>query len=253
MTFKPSPFVPRPNGSSRAGAAKRDPVVSVPLFQTLPAAERFQLAAVAAHEHYHKGQVVFQEGDPAQTVWFVIDGWVYLVKRTPRGEPATILPITPSEALCGLSAFEQSVYAASVVAGTETEVIRIPAAAFTRLLDRYPAFTRSVLLICCHRIRQMAEAISLASASVEQRLAHSLLRLEATFGPTIPITHQELARMAGTRWETSIRTLSTMKQRGWIESSRGQVVITHAAELRQLLKSAATRGGRDGSVESHGT
>jgi CRP-like cAMP-binding protein len=82
----------------------------------------------------------------------------------------------------------------------------------------------------------MAQTISLAQASVEQRLAYALLRLRASFGKTIPITHQELSRMAGTRWETSIRTLSRMKHKGWIASSRGKVTLLRPQQLSALLR-----------------
>ena len=71
-----------------------------------------------------------------------------------------------------------------------------------------------MLAICYQQIRRMAEAISLAQAPVEQRIAYVLLRLHRTFGKTIPVTHRELARMVGTRWGTSIWTLSSMKRRG---------------------------------------
>jgi hypothetical protein len=41
--------------------------------------------------------------------------------------------------------------------------------------------------------------------------------------------------MAGTRWETSIRTLSVMKRKGWISSSRGKITVVLPQKLRALL------------------
>lgn len=82
----------------------------------------------------------------------------------------------------------------------------------------------------------MAEAISLAQAPVEQRLAYVLLRLLATFGKTVPVTHQELSRMAGTRWETSIRTIASFKRKRWLSTSRGKMTILAPQGLRDLLR-----------------
>lgn len=206
-----------------------------PLFRALPQTELNDLATTCELRRFRKGETIFEEGQPAEAVWIVKRGWVSLVKRTPHGGLATIFAMTPAEPLCGISAFEHGTYSSSAIASTDTQLIKIPAEAFSRLLDRYPALARRVLVICCQRIRRMAEAISLAQAPVEQRIASVLLRLRRTFGKTIPVTHHELAGMVGTRWETSIRTLSTMKRRGWVASSRGRITLLAPRKLRALL------------------
>jgi CRP/FNR family transcriptional regulator len=161
---------------------------------------------------------------------------VYLVKRTPLGVPVTIFTVTPEEVLCGFSAvIDHGAYYASAIAATDTTAIRVPREEFAKLLKNQPGFAEQVLAIYHTRMRHLAEAISLASSPVERRLAYTLLRLKSSFGNTIPVTHQELARMAGMRWETSIRMLSSMKRRGWIASTRGQVTILDSRKLRGLL------------------
>jgi len=206
-----------------------------PLFRTLPQTELTNLATTCELRRFRKGETIFAEGQPAEAVWIVKRGWVSLVKGTPHGGPATIFAITPAEPVCGISAFEHGTYSATAIASTDTQLIKIPSEAFSRLLDHHPALARQVLAICCQRIRRMAEAISLAQAPVEQRIAYVLLRLRRTFGKTIPMTHQELARMVGTRWETSIRTLSIMKRRGWVASSRGRMTVLVPRRLQVLL------------------
>ncbi|MBI4322643.1 MAG: Crp/Fnr family transcriptional regulator, partial [Candidatus Omnitrophica bacterium] len=189
---------------------------------------------------FRKGERLFEEGQPAASVWVIQRGWVYLVKRAPQGIPVTIFTITPEEVLCGFSAVVgQSAYYASAVSATDTTAIRVPQAGFARLLSEQPGFAEKVLAIYHTRMRHMAEAISLAQAPVEQRLAYVLLRLRATFGKTIPITHHELSHMAGTRWETSIRTLSVMKRKGWIASSRAKITVLASAKLQGLLNHQA--------------
>lgn len=207
----------------------------IPLFRTVPATELKHVAAACELRRFRKGETIFHEGQPAVAVWVVTRGWVYLVKDTPQGGLATIFAMTPSEPICGISAFDRGAYSATAVAATDTQLIEIPAAIFAGLLDRSPAFARHVLLTCCERIRRMAEAISLAQAPVEQRMAYVLLRLQRSFGRSIPVTHQELAGMVGSRWETSIRTLSAMKRSGWVVSSRGRITLLAPRKLRALL------------------
>ncbi|MDP3723114.1 MAG: Crp/Fnr family transcriptional regulator [Candidatus Omnitrophota bacterium] len=212
-----------------------DFLAQLPLFRTVPQTELKDLARTCELRRFRKGETIFEEGRPAEAVWMVKRGWVFLVKETPRGGRATIFAMTPAEPLCGISAFEHGTYSATAVASTDTQLIKIPAEAFSRLLDRDPALARQVLAICCQRMQRMAEAISLAQAPVEQRIAYVLLRLRRTFGKTIPLTHYELAGMVGTRWETSIRTLSAMKRSGWVASSRGRMTVLAPRHLQALL------------------
>ena len=207
----------------------------VSLFRNIPAAELKKLAPSCELRCFRRGDVLFKEGDQAAWIWIVQKGWVYLVKRTTQGEFATIFAVTPKDALCGISAMDQRVYSLGAIAATETQLIKVPAAVFSQLLEHHPKFCHQVLLACCNRMRDMAEAISMAPAPAAKHMAYTLLRLRSTFGNTIPVTHHELARMAGIRWETSIRNLSQMKRRGWIASSRGKVTVLGADGLRGLL------------------
>ena len=215
-----------------------DILAQVPLFRTLPQATLTALAMTCELRRFHRGEMIFEAGQPAEAVWIVQRGWVSLVIDTPQGSRATLFAMTPAEPLCGLSAFEHGTYSSTAIASTDTQLLKIPAEAMSRLLDRNPALARQVLAIGGQRIRRMAEAISLAQAPVEQRMASVLLHLRRAFGRTIPITHQELAGMVGTRWETSIRTLSTMKRRGWVASSRGRMTVLAPRKLRALLNTS---------------
>ena len=213
-------------------------LATLPLFRALHAATLKALGDVSELRRFRKGEVLFKESQPAEAVWLIQRGWVYLVKRTPQGAPVTIFTVTPEEVLCGFSAVvgQSASYYASAVAATDTTAIRMPHADFARLLRDQLGFAERILAIYHTRMRHMAEAISLAQAPVELRLAYVLLRLRATFGRTVPVTHHELSRMAGTRWETSIRILSSMKRRGWLTSSRGKVTIVAPQTLRELLE-----------------
>jgi len=218
-------------------------LAQIPLFRFLLSSQLKQLGERCELRRFRKGEVLFEEGQPAESVWLIQRGWVYLMKRSPQGRPATIFTVTPEDVLCGFSAaVNEGAYYASAVAATETTAIRVPHTDFTNLLQRQPGFAERVLAIYHTRMRHMAEMISLASSPVEQRLAYTLLRLRASFGKTIPVTHQELARMAGTRWETSIRTMSSFKRKQWLATSRGKMSVLRPGQLKGLLRPPA-RGG----------
>lgn len=212
-----------------------DYLAHIPLFQTLPAAQLRQLGEHCELRRFRKGETLFKEGQRAESVWLIQRGWVYLVKRTPHGVPVTIFTVTPEELLCGFSAvIDHGAYYASAIAATTTTAIRVPREKFARLLKDQPGFAEQVLAIYHTRMRHLAEAISLASSPVERRLAYTLLRLKGSFGKTVPVTHQELSRMAGTRWETSIRTIASFKRKHWLSTSRGKMTILRPDQLKAL-------------------
>ena len=226
----------------------------IPLFQTIPPKRLQEIGTIAELRRFRKGETIFKESQPAERVWLIQHGWVHLAKYTPQGTQVTIFTVTPGEMLCGFSAvLGYGTYYASAVAATDTTALGIPREAFSRLLQEQPGFAESILTIYHTRMRNMAEAISLGQAPVEQRLAYTLLRLRSSFGNVVPVTHHELARMAGTRWETSIRTLSVMKRRKWITTSRGKMTVVAPQKLRALLTRQKTpclgRGRRAESPE----
>lgn len=219
----------------------------IPLFRHLPVAVLKQMGEVSEVRRFRKGEVLFEEGQPASMVWLIQQGWVHLIKRTPQGTPATIFTVTPEEVLCGFSAVVgRAAYYASALAATKTTAVSVPQETFAQLLKHQPGFAEQILTIYHTRMQHLAQAISLAQAPVEQRLAYVLLRLRAAFGNTVPITHHELARMAGTRWETSIRTLSTFKRKRWLATSRGRMTVLCPDQLKGLLRGST----REGAVRS---
>ncbi len=210
-------------------------LVRIPLFSILSKEELAFLSQNGREQCYPQGGVVFKEGDSADWVWVVKEGWIRLVRHTASGKLITIFTMTPEEVLCGLSAFDHGTYSASGIAATESLLIRIPTSNFSRLMDQNPAFVRQVLSICCHRIKRMGYAYSMAYESVGDRVISVLLRLYEKFGEELPFTKREVAQMAGTTTETCIRTLSRMRQKGWVNGRRGKLTLINLQSLRQSL------------------
>lgn len=211
----------------------------LPLLKTLPGEVLEHIAGQCTLHQFNKGDTIFEEDQQVKAVWLVRRGGVYLIKRTHQKEPATIFLMTPEECLCGISVFGYHTYSVGAVAATEAELIRIPSELFLQLIETYPKFTSAVLLSSCTRLRHMANSIAIAQAPVDQRVAYVLSRLRGSFGNTIPITHHELARMAGTRWETSIRTIAAMKRKRWVASRRGRLTILQPRRLEALAANSS--------------
>ena len=204
-------------------------------FKRLSASERQRLTAVAREKRYAKGETVFRAGDPAESVCIVKEGRVHLMKFLEGGQVSTTCVMAQGETFCCLPALDRQPYPVDAVAAVDSVVVRVPTSAFHQLLQQNPTFLRDSLCLFCDRLRQVEHKSCMMSYdSVERRLAQALLTLEKKFGPTIPLTKHELAELAGTTVETTIRVLSQLKKQGVVTSSRGSTTIAKPDQLRRL-------------------
>ena len=206
----------------------------IPLFATLSKETLPSLIQHCSEQLYPKGCFVFREGAPAEWVWVVKEGWLQLVRHTGSGKPITLFIVTPDEVLCGLSAFDHSIYSADGIAVTDAALIQIPSLIFSNLMEENPPFAMGVFAICCLRIKKMCQTYCMAYEPVSERIAGALVRLHEKFGKELPFTHRELAQMAGTTTESCIRTLSQMKKDGWINGRRSWVELKNLKSIERL-------------------
>ena len=206
-------------------------------FSRLNPSQRQRLASVSREKRYAKGETIFRAGDPAEAVCVVKAGRVHLMKFLESGQASTTCVMTTGETFCCLPALDRQPYPVDAIAAEDSVVIRVPTSVFHELLQANPAFLQRSLCLFCDRLRQVEDKSCMVYDSVERRLAQALLTLSKKFGPTIPLTKHELAELANTTVETTIRVLSHLKKQGVIRSSRGSTTIAKPDQLRHLAGS----------------
>ena len=211
---------------------------AIPLCQALSPEGLKQIQSASTQERYKKGMVLFRQGERAEAMWLVVDGWVHLV-RSPEPVDAergiVLFTITPDEVLCGVSAIESGRYNLSAVAGTDCLAVKIPGAVFRDTLRREPEFTYHVLRLCARRLQHIAEQYGAMAESVSHRIIRAILRLHHQFGRTLPVTHRELAQMSWTTTESAIRVVRRLKHHGYVTGTRGRLVVKHSNALERAL------------------
>ncbi|MBI3324833.1 MAG: Crp/Fnr family transcriptional regulator [Candidatus Omnitrophica bacterium] len=211
-------------------------LATVEPFKRLAPVERNRLTQGAREERYAKGETIFREGQPCESVWVVKTGRVHLMRFLADGKASTTCVMTSGESFCCLPALDRKRYPVDAVAAEDSTVVRIPLETFHRAMARSQTFAQQTLCLFCDRLRQVEHKSCMSYEPAEARLAQVLLTLSKKFGSTIPLTHQELAEIAGTTHETTTRTLSRFKQQGLIRSSRGKTTLVRPEQLQALLK-----------------
>ena len=204
------------------------------LFGHLSAKERQRVAAFSHERIYAKGEVIFHEGRPSDSVWLTLEGRVHLLHHQAEGRVQASCVMTPGETFCCLPALDQGIYPATAVAATQARVLQIPHPLFQEMMKNSSRLLQQALCVFGGRLRQIEAKGCMIHDPVERRVAQILLALQKKFGDSIPLTRQEIAELCGTTVETAIRTISRFQQEGWVRSTRGKVQLLQPDSLGRL-------------------
>lgn len=221
-----------------APAGPKGLLAGLEIFRKLPAEALREAEKSVLERKYAKGDSIFLEGDPADYVWFVKEGHVKAVVHSAGGRDMTLC-MNGSQTMFGsCCCFGEKTYACNGIAETDVTILAYPMGEFLGLLDRHPALSQAVVEELSKRLRQSKDMQAFEQESVEKRILHVLANLAAEFGNTIPLTRREIAEMAGTTVETSIRTFSRFEEEGLVATSRGKITLKSLKELTRKLEEA---------------
>ena len=207
------------------------------IFSGLSENELQTLVRLATERGYQSNEFIFWEGDAPDYFYVVASGRVKAVKHSSTGKDFIIAFFGPGEMFGEVAVFENKPYPASAQAVTGTRVLAIKKDDFLHFLAGHPQVALSIINVLGSRLRDAANRLKdLAGERVEQRLARILLMLSAKLGKTLPFTRQEIADMAGTTTETTIRLTTQLKERGIISTVRGKITIVDELKLRLLAE-----------------
>ncbi len=207
----------------------------------LDEAELAELANLVVERRFNSGEFIFWDGDTPGWFYIVAEGQVKALKHSTQGKEFIIAFFGPGEMFGEVAVFENKPYPASAQSTMETRVLGIRRPDFLSFLTRRPEVAMRIISVLGGRLRDAQNRLrDLAGERVEQRLARTLLMLNSKLGSTLPFTRQDIADMAGTTTETSIRFMSQLKNRGIIRSTRGKIIIIDRDKLVLLSEGLPT-------------
>ena len=216
-----------------------------PILSPLSPSDWERVKDLFVEKHFGKDDYIFFEGDPSSWLGVILEGRVKMIKHSGAGKDVVLDVISPGEMLGEVAAFNGKPYPATAQAMEPTVVASIYRDDFLRLLKQYPALALGLIEELGRRLREAQETItSMAVERVERRIARILLKLAATTGSSseegivieMPLTRQDIAEMAGTTVETTIRTMSKFRKKGLVQTKRGRVTILEPHQLVRLAE-----------------
>jgi len=178
------------------------------------------VAPVCLLERKAAGETLFAEGDEANNIFEIVRGVLRIVKLLPDGR-RQITGFLSSGHVVGLAPEGIHVYSAEAV--TEVTVRRYRRAAFERLIDEVPGFAKKLLAVTSHELRlAQDQMLLLGRKTALERIASFLLIIMAQQDSDseeivdVPMTRSDIADYLGLTIETVSRTLTKLKQDGFI-------------------------------------
>ncbi|MFZ5808567.1 MAG: Crp/Fnr family transcriptional regulator [Chloroflexota bacterium] len=207
-------------------------------FTTLPDEVLDQLSKIAVRQTIPAGKVIYWEGEPAEAVYLLEEGWVKATRLSRKGREQAMMVLRPVDLFGDIAVFTEGVYPGTVTALEDVTVWSLSARHLQDGINLYPDLANAFLRHFAYRVLhylQLVEDLSLHS--VEARLARTLVRYAQSVDdqwvvPRRPwATYDEMAARLGTVRDVLSRALKTLEAKGYLRVEKHGIILLE----RQLL------------------
>ncbi len=205
---------------------------SVHTFNGLPDEIQQTLAASAVHRRYNGGQVIYVEGEPAESIYVLESGWVKATRMTREGREQAMLFLRPVDVFGDIAVLTGTTYPGTVIALEDVEVWVIPAQTILDLIRHSSDLSMAIIRHLGERVLHYVNLVEdLSLRGVEARLARTLLQnVELRDGQFIVprrgwTTFDEMAVRLGTVRDVLSRGLKTLEAENLLKVEKQAIVL----------------------------
>jgi CRP-like cAMP-binding protein len=204
------------------------------LFEGLKSEEVELLMGSGVTHVYKKGEIIFREGGIPTGIYYIKRGRIKKYKATVKGGEQIFYLCGEGELLGYHALLSEEYYPDSAATIEDAQITFIPKESFLKVLRNSTALSNTLLKALGHEFSLFINSITnLATKSVRERLAFTLLILDEKFKPAkqtgeasqIILSRSDLANMVGTAKETLVRLLQDFKRAGLIEKTNKTIQI----------------------------
>jgi CRP-like cAMP-binding protein len=207
---------------------------TVSLLASLTLHQRELLARAAHHRRVRRGDLVYAQGFPGDSLYVVARGSV-LVHRTGRGGERRAMTVVEAPGSFGeIPLVDGGRRSASVEALEDTDLFVVPRADFLQLMASEPKMMQGVLRELGRMVRRLTDQLTDESLlDLPGRVAKTLVRLvevrreaDPEAAPVVGLSQGKLAELAGGSRQSVNAALATLAGRGLIHIGGRRIVVT---------------------------
>ena len=213
------------------------------IFDGLTDSERERWLGRATRSTVERGRTLARQGEPARHFHLLETGFLKLLQLTPEGAEVIVRFIVAGEPFGGVVALNDAPYPVTAVAVQPSTLRTWPREQVAELLRETPQVRVNIMReMAMHMTAALTRVRELTTARVDQRLAHTLIRLADQCGRrepdgvliAQPLTRQEIADLTGTTLYTVSRTLAKWESMGLIETRKRMLLVRSPEELESV-------------------
>jgi CRP-like cAMP-binding protein len=202
------------------------------------------LSALRKHgrvRRFKKNEVIYHEDSTPHAIYYVVHGKVKTFRTHELGKELITGLYGDGMFFGHIAALEEKLHTDAAQALDESEVIVIPNTEFLGVLLQSAVMSHRFLRMLADELDSKDDSlVRLAYNSVRKRVADALLALERQYHMSSPdpfhitISRENLANLAGTATETTIRTLHDFKEEKLIDIKGSTIEILNLEKLKTM-------------------
>ncbi len=209
-----------------------------PLFAGVDERHVRDVLDIARRSNFGPGEIVFQQGDPADTLHLIRSGRVAVRLDAGRGEPVMAAVLGAGEMFGELSLLDEDAGRSATVAALEPlETLSVNRLDFSGLREKSPAAAEVLIAVLAAQVRRLARQLEEALyVAADRRVLRRLVDMAKVYDDggqiTIPLTQEHFADLAGTSRITVNRTLRAEQEKGTLDLAPGHTIVVDLEAIR---------------------
>jgi len=204
-----------------------------PFFKGLEPFYLRDFIAKADKRTYPSGTQIISEGDPGDSIFFILAGKAVVTLYGEEGREIVVAVLKEGDIFGEMSIIDDLPRSANVESTTDLDCMVLTKTAFLDYLARHHKVYMRFFAYLTARLREATRKIGgLALLDVCGRIAHTLLGMSKSSGAVkekiVSIerpTHEELAAMIGSSREVVSRALKKMSMEGYIKIEKKRILL----------------------------
>ncbi|MDS1002344.1 Crp/Fnr family transcriptional regulator [Clostridium sporogenes] len=217
----------------------------VSIFQNLNDEELLEVVKTINHKEYNRGDIIFTEGNMANTLYFINEGNIKLYKYTKDGKEQILHVLSEGEFFGELDLIKPSKYGFNSKAIVNSKICTLTKDEMKDIIMRKPEIGIKVLETVGERVSKIENLVqNLATNDVDSRLAYLLIDLMERYGEIIeknisiksPLSREDMANYIGVTRETISRKLKKFEDEKLIKiAGKRNIIILDEEVLKNYI------------------
>lgn len=222
--------------------------VSIPIdeltgFTELLKPEQLELfKSTCETHHYRKNQIIFKEGEEADSLQILMSGKVKIYKDGVGGRGQIVRMISELGFFGYRALFAEEVYITTAISLEESTILSIPKDVLFSVMNRNNELTQMFLKLMAVELGfSNQQTVSLTQKHIRGRLAEALLFLHETYGLeedestlNVYMSREDLANLSNMTTSNAIRTLSIFSGENLIAVDGRKIKLINFKELKRI-------------------